>query len=132
MTTAIVFAYHDVGCRCLGVLLDRKVEVPLVVTHADDPKENLWFGSVGTLSRKQGIETVTPDDPNANDFVAKVRALAPDFLFSFYYRLMLGRPLLAIPTRGSFNMHGSLLPKYRGAAPINWPCAPMAPAIAVP
>ena len=120
MTRAVVFAYHDVGCRCLGVLLGRKVEVPLVVTHADDPKENVWFGSVAALSRAQGIETVTPDDPNAHDFVAKVRALAPDFLFSFYYRLMLGRPLLTIPKRGAFNMHGSLLPKYRGRAPVNW------------
>ena len=120
MTRAVVFAYHDVGCRCLGVLLGRKVEVPLVVTHADDPKENLWFGSVAALSRAQGIETATPEDPNADDFVTKVRALAPDFLFSFYYRLMLGRPLLAIPKRGAFNMHGSLLPKYRGRAPVNW------------
>lgn len=120
MTSAVVFAYHDVGCRCLEVLLDRKVEVPLVVTHADDPKENLWFGSVAALSRARGIETATPGDPNADDFVAKVRGLAPDFLFSFYYRLMLGRPLLAIPKRGAFNMHGSLLPKYRGRAPVNW------------
>jgi len=120
VTRAVVFAYHDVGCRCLEVLLDRKVEVSLVVTHADDPKENLWFGSVAALSRARGIETATPEDPNADDFVAKVRGLAPDFLFSFYYRLMLGRPLLAIPKRGAFNMHGSLLPRYRGRAPVNW------------
>ena len=120
MTRAVVFAYHDVGCRCLEVLLDRKVEVSLVVTHADDPKENLWFGSVAALSRARGIGTATPEDPNADDFVAKVRGLAPDFLFSFYYRLMLGRPLLAIPKRGAFNMHGSLLPRYRGRAPVNW------------
>ena len=120
MTRAVVFAYHDVGCRCLEVLLDRKVEVPLVVTHADDPKENRWFGSVAALSRARSIETATPGDPNADDFVKKVHALAPDFLFSFYYRLMLGRPLLAIPKRGAFNMHGSLLPKYRGRAPVNW------------
>jgi methionyl-tRNA formyltransferase len=120
VTRAVVFAYHDVGCRCLGVLLDQGVEVPLVVTHTDDPKENLWFGSVAALSRARGIETVTPDDPNTPDFVAKVQALRPDFLFSFYYRSMLGRALLAIPARGAYNMHGSLLPKYRGRAPVNW------------
>ena len=66
MTRAVVFAYHDVGCRCLEVLLDRKVEVPLVVTHADDPKENLWFGSVAAISRAHGVETATPDDPNTH------------------------------------------------------------------
>lgn len=120
MTRAVVFAYHDVGCRCLGVLLDRKIEVPLVVTHADDPKENLWFGSVAAFARARGIETVTPDDPNTAEFVAKVRALKPDFLFSFYYRSMLGHALLSIPARGAYNMHGSLLPKYRGRAPVNW------------
>ena len=120
MTRAVVFAYHDVGCRCLGVLLDQGVEVPLVVTHADDPEENLWFGSVAALSRARGIETVTPGDPNTAEFVARVRGLKPDFLFSFYYRSMLGRALLAIPARGAYNMHGSLLPKYRGRAPVNW------------
>jgi methionyl-tRNA formyltransferase len=120
VTRAVVFAYHDVGCRCLGVLLDRKIEVPLVVTHADDPKENLWFGSVAALARARGLEVVTPADPNDHRFVAKVRGLGPDLLFSFYYRSMLGRPLLAIPRGGAFNMHGSLLPKYRGRAPVNW------------
>ena len=120
MTRAVVFAYHDVGCRCLGVLLDQGLEVPLVVTHSDDPKENLWFGSVAALSRARGIETVTPGDPNTAEFVARVRGLKPDFLFSFYYRSMLGRALLAIPARGAYNMHGSLLPKYRGRAPVNW------------
>ena len=120
MTRAVVFAYHDVGCRCLGVLLDQGLEVPLVVTHSDDPKENLWFGSVAALSRARGIETITPGDPNTAEFVARVRGLKPDFLFSFYYRSMLGLALLAIPARGAYNMHGSLLPKYRGRAPVNW------------
>jgi methionyl-tRNA formyltransferase len=120
VTRAVVFAYHDVGCRCLGVLLDRKVEVPLVVTHRDDPKETLWFGSVAALARARGLEVAAPDDPNDPEFVARVRGLNPDFLFSFYYRSMLGRALLAIPRRGAFNMHGSLLPRYRGRAPVNW------------
>jgi len=120
VTRAVVFAYHDVGCRCLGVLLERKIEVPLVVTHRDDPKETLWFGSVAALSRARGLEVATPDDPNDPEFVARVRGLDPDFLFSFYYRSMLGRPLLAVPRRGAYNMHGSLLPRYRGRAPVNW------------
>ena len=118
MTRAVVFAYHDVGCRCLAVLLDQGLEVPLVVTHADDPGENLWFGSVAALAMARGLEVATPGDPNAPAFVARIRDLRPDFLFSFYYRSMLGRGLLALAP--GFNMHGSLLPRYRGRAPVNW------------
>jgi len=120
VTRAVVFAYHDVGCRCLEVLLDKGVEVPLVVTHTDNPNETIWFGSVAALSRKHAIPVVTPDDPNTPDFIAKVKALRPDFLFSFYYRSMLAPALLATSPRGAFNMHGSLLPKYRGRVPVNW------------
>ena len=120
MTRAVVFAYHDVGCRCLEVLLEHRVEVPLVLTHSDAPGENIWFGSVAKVARENSIEAITPEDPNAPAIVDRIRALAPDFLFSFYYRMMLGQALLAIPRRGAFNMHGSLLPKYRGRVPVNW------------
>ncbi|HEY6239691.1 MAG TPA: formyltransferase [Burkholderiales bacterium] len=120
MTTAVVFAYHDVGCRCLKVLLDRRIDVPLLITHSDNPAETIWFASVAEIARKRNIETLSPADPNAPETVEKIRALRPDFLFSFYYRLMLGPALLEIPRRGAFNMHGSLLPKYRGRVPVNW------------
>ena len=120
MTRAVVFAYHDVGCRCLKVLLDQRVEVPLVLTHRDSPGENIWFGSVAALARERGIECIAPEDPSAPAIVERIRGLQPDFLFSFYYRMMLKAALLAIPKRGAFNMHGSLLPKYRGRAPVNW------------
>jgi len=118
VTRAVVFAYHDVGCRCLEVLLGQGVEVSLVVTHEDAPGENIWFGSVAKLARERGLEVTTPGDPNAPDFVARVKGLRPDFMFSFYYRAMLGRELLAVAP--AFNMHGSLLPKYRGRVPVNW------------
>ena len=117
---AVAFAYHDVGARCLGVLLELGVCVPLVVTHRDDPGEHVWFASVMRLAQRRGIETISPDDPNAAEAVARVRSIAPDFLFSFYYRTMLSRRLLDCARRGAYNMHGSLLPKYRGRAPINW------------
>jgi methionyl-tRNA formyltransferase len=120
VTRAVVFAYHDVGVRCLRVLLEQGVEVPLVVTHDDSPGEPIWFESVARHARWHGLELATPADPNQPDFVARVRAASPDFLFSFYYRQLLGAPLLAVAARGSFNMHGSLLPKYRGRAPVNW------------
>jgi methionyl-tRNA formyltransferase len=120
MTSAVVFAYHNVGVRCLRVLLARGVRVPLVVTHADNPNENIWFDSVSQVAAEQGIPFITPDDPNAPDVVERIAALQPDFLFSFYYRLMLKAPLLAIPQNGALNMHGSLLPRYRGRVPVNW------------
>lgn len=120
MTTGVVFAYHNVGARCLRVLLAHGVRVPLLVTHADDPRETLWFERVAEVAASYGIPVLAPDDPNAPEVLARIRALAPDFLFSFYYRRMLGPALLALPTRGALNMHGSLLPKYRGRAPVNW------------
>jgi methionyl-tRNA formyltransferase len=117
---AVVFAYHDVGVRCLSVLLAGGVDVALVVTHRDDPRENIWFGSVEKLAREHGLEVAVPEDPNAPEFVSRLERLAPDFLFSFYYRHMLAPAILAAPRRGAFNMHGSLLPKYRGRVPVNW------------
>jgi len=120
MTSAVVFAYHNVGVTCLRVLLRHGIDVKRVVTHADQPGENIWFESVAGLAAEAGIPASTPDDPNRPEFIAELAALKPDFLFSFYYRQMLSPDLLAIAPRGAFNMHGSLLPKYRGRVPINW------------
>src|SRR5258706_6558813 len=120
MASAVVFAYHNVGARCLEVLLRHGVDVPLVVTHEDDPAERPWFDRVADVAAAHGLPFVAPADPNAPDVVARIRALHPDFLFSFYFRRMLAPPLLEIPSRGALNMHGSLLPKYRGRAPVNW------------
>ncbi len=120
MTRAVVFAYHNVGVRCLRVLLDQGIDVPLVLTHEDSPGETIWYDSVAQVCAERGIRYITPDDANAPDVVVQIRALAPDFFFSFYYRKMLGAELLGIPARGALNMHGSLLPKYRGRVPVNW------------
>ena len=120
MTSAVVFAYHNVGVRCLSVLRAHGIRVQLVVSHRDAPGENIWFASVAKLAERNGIECVTPDDCSAPEFVARLNSLAPDFLFSFYYRQMLKAELLATAARGAFNMHGSLLPKYRGRVPVNW------------
>lgn len=117
---AVVFAYHDVGVRCLKTLLSAKVEVPLVVTVKDDPKENRWFASVADTAREYGLPVVMPADANSGELAARVAQLQPDFIFSFYYRSMLSAPLLQSARGGALNMHGSLLPKYRGRAPVNW------------
>jgi len=120
MTRAVVFGYHNVGRRCLAVLVGGGIDVALVVTHEDDPGEKVWFGSVAELARTHGIPVITPADPNQGEIASRVAALRPGFLFSFYYRKMLGPGLLAAAGRGALNMHGSLLPRYRGRVPVNW------------
>jgi len=115
---AVVFAYHNVGVRCLKVLLAGGVDVALVVTHQDSVGENIWFESVANLCRMEGIPFVTPADANAPELLAQVQAARPDLMFSFYYRHMLPPALLAVAP--AFNMHGSLLPQFRGRAPVNW------------
>ena len=120
MPRAVVFAYHNVGVRCMRVLLAHGVEIPLVVTHADSPGETIWFASVAATAAEYGIPLTAPDDPNTADLATRISAHAPDFLFSFYYRRMLKPPLLAAARHGALNMHGSLLPHYRGRAPVNW------------
>ncbi len=118
MTSAVVFAYHDVGARCLRVLLDAGIAVPLVVTHRDDPNERIWFASVASVAKENGLALL--EDPGTDEIASRLREFAPDFIFSFYYRRMLPPELLALAKRGAYNMHGSLLPKYRGRVPVNW------------
>ena len=120
MTRAVVFAYSEVGVRCVRELLDQDIEIPLLFTHQDDPGETKWFASVTEVARAHGLRVETPDDPNTIEWLAEGRRARPDFLFSFYYRHLLNAAWLAVPRRGAMNMHGSLLPKYRGRAPVHW------------
>jgi len=117
---AVVFAYHDVGVRCLKTLLSAQVEIALVVTVPDDPSEQRWYASVAATAADYGLRTMAAAAANTAGLERELRALQPDFIFSFYYRSLLGAPLLATARRGALNMHGSLLPKYRGRAPVNW------------
>lgn len=94
--------------------------MPLVITHQDNPNEDIWFGSVAHTAAMHGLKVITPEEANVPEVLAQVQAARPDFLFSFYYRQMLGAPLLQAAPRGAFNMHGSLLPRYRGRVPVNW------------
>jgi methionyl-tRNA formyltransferase len=116
----LVFAYHDVGVECLKVLLDRGVHVVAAFTHEDDPNERVWFKSVADLARAHGVPVHTPEKVHAAESLAQIRALRPDLIFSFYYRHMIPTDILALARLGAYNMHGSLLPKYRGRAPVNW------------
>ncbi|MFS8980947.1 formyltransferase [Cupriavidus necator] len=117
---AVVFAYHNVGDRCLRVLHARGVDVALVITHRDRPDENIWFRRVADTAAELGIPFIYGEDPTDPAIAQAVRDAHPDVIFSFYYRAMLPESVLALAPGGAFNMHGSLLPKYRGRVPVNW------------
>lgn len=117
---AVVFAYHDIGCAGIEALLAAGYDIAAVFTHADDPKENNFYGSVAQLCARNGIAVHAPEDANHPLWVERIAKLNPDFIFSFYYRNLLSEPVLATARHGAFNLHGSLLPKYRGRAPANW------------
>jgi methionyl-tRNA formyltransferase len=116
----VVFGYHTIGFHCLRHLIDLGEEIAAVVTHRDDPAETIWFESFADLARSHGIPVHVPANPNRPEFVSMIRALSPDLLLSFWYRRLLCRELLEIPRLGAVNLHGSLLPKYRGRTPVNW------------
>jgi methionyl-tRNA formyltransferase len=116
----VVFGYHTIGYRCLQELLDRGEEVCAVVTHTDAPQEHIWFESVTELAQAAGVCVMAPDTPNTSGMISSIARLQPDLILSFYYRRLLCPALLALPRLGAINLHGSLLPKYRGRAPVNW------------
>ena len=117
---AVVFAYHDVGDRCLRALVSSGWDVPLVITHEPDPREQPWFASVAATANELGIPVLMPQTADQPGLQRTVSQLKPDFLFSFYYRSLLSEPLLQTARRGALNIHGSLLPRFRGRAPVNW------------
>ncbi len=117
---AVVFAYHAVGVACLQALIDAGIQIDLVITHANDPNETIWFGSVQKLCEQRGLRYRIVQQSELLNLVPEIKAIAPDYLFSFYYRFMLPTELLETATIAALNMHGSLLPKYRGRAPVNW------------
>jgi methionyl-tRNA formyltransferase len=120
----IFLGYHNIGYACLEALIDLcgrlGDEIAAVVTHENNPQEEIWFASVRQLAFENYLPVYQPADPNAPAFVAAMQALQPDFLFSCYYRHMLKQPLLNLPRLGALNLHGSLLPRYRGRCPLNW------------
>ncbi|MBK5534566.1 bifunctional UDP-4-amino-4-deoxy-L-arabinose formyltransferase/UDP-glucuronic acid oxidase ArnA [Pseudomonas sp. TH08] len=116
----VVFAYHDIGCAGIEALLDSGYDIAAVFTHADDPKENAFYASVAQLCANKGIPVHAPEDANHPLWIERIAKLDPDYIFSFYYRNLLSEPLLALAKKGAFNLHGSLLPRYRGRAPANW------------
>ncbi|WP_312270279.1 bifunctional UDP-4-amino-4-deoxy-L-arabinose formyltransferase/UDP-glucuronic acid oxidase ArnA [Pseudomonas sp.] len=120
MTKTVVFAYHDIGCAGIEALIAAQYEIAAVFTHADDPNENRFFASVAQLCARHGIPVHAPEDVNHPLWIERIRQLEPEFIFSFYYRHLLSEDILAMARKGAYNLHGSLLPRYRGRAPANW------------
>jgi methionyl-tRNA formyltransferase len=116
----LFFGYSEVGFACLDLLLSRGDHVVALITHEDNPHEKIWFKTPAVAARAQGIPVFTPENVNTPEWRERLAALQPDLILSVYYRHMIGTKILGMPPLGAFNLHGSLLPKYRGRAPINW------------
>lgn len=108
------------GCLGFEALLRHGFEVAAVFTHRDDPHEEVWWRSLAAVAAERKIPVHTPENPKAREFPHLAASYRPDVLFSFYYRFMIPVPVLNLAGAGAFNLHGSLLPKYRGRAPVNW------------
>ena len=117
---AVVMGYHEMGAVGLEAVLRNGFEVPLVVTHPDDPKEEKWFRSVREIAEKAGAPVLMLEEPNSPEYIQRIADAKPDVIFSFYFRKMISPKILELAKDGAFNLHGSLLPKYRGRAPVNW------------
>jgi methionyl-tRNA formyltransferase len=118
--SAVVFAYHTVGVKCLRALIDGGFEIALVISHADNPSENIWFESVANLCQAHQIPILLDPDLSDSKLQERIAQIHPDYLFSFYFRQMIPTQVLQLAKVAALNMHGSLLPKYRGRVPINW------------
>ena len=120
MIRIVVFAYSLVGHACLKALFDAGENVVGVFTHPDTPGETLWFPSVAQLAQDHNVPVIATEESKDPIVMDALQKMQPDLLLSFYYRKMIPATILDMPSLGSFNMHGSLLPRYRGRAPINW------------
>ncbi|HEU5078879.1 MAG TPA: formyltransferase [Opitutaceae bacterium] len=116
----VFFGYSEVGYSCLELLLARGDNVVALFTHEDNPNENIWFKTPAQAAREKNIPIFTPESVNSPEWIDRIAALKPDLILSVYYRHMISTKILDLPRLGAFNMHGSLLPRFRGRAPINW------------
>ena len=116
----LVFGYSEVGYACLDLLLGRGDNVVALFTHEDNPDEKIWFKTPALAAREKNIPIFAPEKISTPEWIERIAALKPDLILSFYYRHMISTRILSLAHLGAFNLHGSLLPKYRGRAPINW------------
>ncbi len=116
----LFFGYSEVGFAGLSLLLERGDNVVALFTHEDNPHEKIWFKTPALAAREKGVPVFTPEKITTPEWLERIAALQPDLILSVYYRNMISEKILSLAPLGAFNLHGSLLPKYRGRAPINW------------
>jgi methionyl-tRNA formyltransferase len=115
----LLFAYHEMGYGCMEALLKLGAPMAGLFTHEDDSHEQIWWRSCAELARSHGVPVYTPERLD-QPWIERIAAIRPAIIYSFYYRNLLPDPILRTAPLGAYNMHGSLLPAYRGRAPVNW------------
>lgn len=119
----VFFGTPEFAVPSLEMLIIEGYEVIAVVTQPDKPKgrgNKLTAPPVKEFALKHGINVLQPSKIKTPEFVQQIRALSPDLLITAAYGKILSKDLLEVPALGCINVHGSLLPQYRGAAPIHW------------
>jgi len=116
----LFFGYSEAGFECLSLLLGRGDNVVALITHEDNPGEKIWFKTPALAAREKGVPVHTPEKVGTPEWLERIAQMRPDLILSVYYRNMISTKVLALAHLGAFNMHGSLLPRYRGRAPVNW------------
>jgi methionyl-tRNA formyltransferase len=113
----------EFACPTLRTLIERKEQVVAVVTQPDRPKgrgQQTLPPPVKVLALEHGIPVLQPVKVRHPDAIEEIRALNPDLIVVVAFGQILPKALLEIPAKGCINVHASLLPGYRGAAPLNW------------
>ncbi len=118
-----LFAYSSIGARALRALLELGQEIVGVWTHPDRVDEEIWFDSVRELAAAERLPVVeVPQRGVAGELVPseQLASARPDAILSASFRRVLPPSVLELAPRGAYNLHGSLLPRYRGRCPLNW------------
>lgn len=113
----------DFAVPCLDILAAEGYELAAVVTQPDRPKgrgQKLTPSPVKECALRHGVPVLQPEKIRRPEFVAEIAALAPDVIVVVAFGQFLPQAMLDIPPLGCINVHASLLPQYRGAAPIHW------------
>ena len=113
----------EFACPTLQKLIDRRERIVAVVTQPDRPKgrgQRLMAPPVKELALQHGLAVYQPLKVRDPAFIEMIRELAPDVIVVVAFGQILPKALLEIPPLGCINVHASLLPRYRGAAPLNW------------
>lgn len=113
----------DFAAASLQKLIDEKYDIAAVFTQPDKPRNrgmSLSFSPVKELAMQNGLDVYQPTKLRDGSFTELLRSLKPDVLVVVAYGRILPEDALSVPTYGAVNVHSSLLPKYRGAAPVQW------------